>query len=406
MNQKSKGIYYGWWVVAATFTALFGGLSAGFYTVSVFLEPLQATFGWSRTQVSTGFMVSSLLSGLQSPLTGMAVARWGVKRVQMTGALLIVAAMTALSMMTGLFQYYLFMVVLSSGTSFVGTIPCQTIISQWFVKKRGVAMGLIMAGNGTGGMAMIFIAQNALEAWGWRGAYRALAGVVLFVVFPVIACVTRNRPEDMGLEKDGGILPRTPGIAEAVQSGSTFRQAVKTTAFRMVCGLMLLYGMIIGAMTQHAIAMLKYFFVIRPSIFWSLALGISVGGRLVLGNMADRIPKRHLLTACWFFAAMGFVCVLLLRFHQAWVYGFSLCYGLSMGSFVTLVPLFLSEIYGVGHFSRIMGLAHLFLVLGISAGTIIMGRIFDLTGSYVNGVLILLAISTAGFIMNMIIREP
>jgi MFS family permease len=168
MKQASNSIYYGWWVVGATFTALFIGLSSGFYTVSVFLEPLQGAFGWSKTQVSSGFMVASFLSGFQSMMTGFVVARWGVKRVQLTGALIIVVALMALSMMTNLAEYYLFMVILFTGTSFVGTIPCQTLISQWFTRKRGVAMGLIMAGNGTGGMAMIFIAHSALERRVWN----------------------------------------------------------------------------------------------------------------------------------------------------------------------------------------------------------------------------------------------
>jgi MFS family permease len=405
MKQAKKSIYYGWWVVGATFTALFIGLSSGFYTVSVFLEPLQEAFGWSKTQVSSGFMAASFLSGFQSLMTGFFVARWGVKRVQLTGALIIVVALMALSMMTSLAEYYLFMVILFTGTSFVGTIPCQTLISQWFTRKRGVAMGLIMAGNGTGGMAMIFIAHSALEMWGWRSAYRTLAALVLLVVFPVILLVTRNRPEDMGLEKDGDIL----GVDSPCLTGSrpdrSFREAIKTSSFRSVCGLMLLYGMIIGALTQHAIAMLRHFDVERPSAFWSLALGISVGGRLVLGNMADRIPKKILLTLCWICAVLCFFSILLTRKNQIWVYGFSLCYGLSMGSFVTMVPLYISELYGVNHFSKIMGMSHFFLVFGISTGTIVMGRIFDLTGSYLNGVFFLLVISTVGFVVNTLVRE-
>ena len=399
-------IFYGWWVAGATFTALFIGLSSGFYTVSVFLEPLQQAFGWSRTQVSSGFMAASFLSGFQSLMTGFVVSRWGVKRVQLTGSLIIVFALTALSAMNHLAQYYVFMVILFTGTSFVGTIPCQTLISHWFDRKRGVAMGLIMAGNGTGGMAMIFIAQTALTLWGWRWAYRTLAVLVLLVVFPVLLLITRNSPEDMGLEKDGGLFGE--GLAPCTAcapSGRSFREAVKTSSFRTVCGLMLLYGMIIGGMTQHAIAMLRNFGVAKPSVFWSLALGISVAGRLVLGNMADRISKKTLLALCWFTVAIGFASVLLIGIHPAFVFGFSLCYGLSMGSFVTLVPLYLSELFGVNHFSKIMGAAHFFLVSGISTGTIVLGRIFDLTGSYVNGVLFLLAITSAGFILNIVVRK-
>ncbi len=404
LNQR---IFYGWYVVASTFTALFIGLSSGFYTVSVFLEPLQDAFGWTRTQVSSGFMVASFLSGLQSMTTGFALSRWGVKKVQLTGALIIVLALTALSLMNHLVQYFCFMVLLFTGTSFVGTISCQTIISQWFDRKRGVAMGLIMAGNGTGGMAMIFIAQTALSAWGWRWAYRTLAVLVLLVVFPVVLLVTRNRPEDMGLQKDGLVLGVDPVLLNAGRSmGHTYGQALKTGSFRVLCGLMLLYGMVIGSMTQHAIAMLRTLGSTNPSFYWSLALGISVGGRLVLGNMADRISKKILLAVCWLFAGLGFASVLLTGRHPVFALVFSICYGLSMGSFVTLVPLYLGELYGIGHFSKIMGTAHFFLVSGISIGTIVLGRIFDLTGSYVNGIFFLLAITGVGFILNVTVGSP
>ena len=407
VDSSRQKLFYGWYVAASTFTALFIGLSSGFYTVSVFLEPLQDAFGWTRTQVSSGFMIASFLSGFQSMMTGFAVSRWGVKNVQLTGALIIVLALSALSLMNHLFQYFGFMVLLFAGTSFVGTIPCQTIISQWFDKKRGVAMGLIMAGNGTGGMAMIFVAQTALSLWGWRWAYRTLAVLVLLVVFPVVLLVTRNKPEDMGLEKDGVVLGVDPApLNSRSAAGHTYGQALKTDSFRIVCGLMLLYGMVIGSMTQHAIAMLRTFGAANPSVYWSLALGISVGGRLVLGNMADRLPKKKLLALCWLTAALGFASVLLTGRHPVFALVFSVCYGLSMGSFVTLVPLFLGELYGIGHFSKIMGTAHFFLVSGISTGTIVLGRIFDLTGSYVNGIFFLLAITGAGFILNLTVRSP
>jgi MFS family permease len=405
MTPSTGRIYYGWWVAAATFTALFIGLSSGFYTVSVFLEPLQKAFGCSRTQISAGFMAASFVSGFQSLVTGFAVSRWGVKRVQLTGALIIVLAMSCLSMMTRLYEYYLFMMLLFAGTSFVGTIPSQTVISQWFDRKRGAAMGLIMTGNGTGGMAMIFVAQKALDFWGWRTAYRVLAGLVLFVVFPMVLFVTRNRPEDMGLEKDGGRkLTDFQGFLPK-QTGMTFGEALKTPAFRRICGVMILYGMVMGAMTQHAIAMLRSLGIEKPSVFWSLSLGISVGGRLVLGNMADRLPKKVLLGLCWISAAACLLSMLMIRQSHVFVAGFSVCYGLSMGSFVTLVPLFLGELYGVGHFSKIMGMAHFFLVSGISIGTVAMGRVFDLTGSYIGGLAFLLAVCGLGFFLNTTIRD-
>lgn len=407
MKRKTSGIYYGWWVVLSTFTALFVGLSSGFYTVSVFLEPLQEAFGCTRTQVSSGFMIASFFSGFQSITAGFIVHRWGVKKVQLTGAVIIIAALTGLSFMNNIIQYYGLMALLFTGTSLVGTIPCQTIISQWFDRKRGFAMGLIMTGNGTGGMAMIFIAQTALSMGGWRWAYRSLAALVFFIVLPMILFITKNSPEEMGLKKDG-LISEKKHVAENrhEQENSTYSQALRTGPFKTICALMLLYGMVIGSMTQHAIAMLRSFGTANPFIFWSLALGISVGGRLFLGNMADRISKKTLLSFCWLFSFIGFSSVLLTGKSSFFAIVFSILYGLSMGSFVTLIPLYLGELYGIAHFSKIMGTAHFFLVSGISTGAIVLGKTFDLTGNYITGISFLLIATFTGFILNFAMASP
>ncbi len=99
------------------------------------------------------------------------------------------------------------------GLASVSLVPSQTVISHWFEKRRGTAMGIIMTGIGLGGMAMVFIASMMNEAYGWRWAYRFLGILVLAVVVPVILLVIRNRPEDMGLVPDGYPPPTRRALA-------------------------------------------------------------------------------------------------------------------------------------------------------------------------------------------------
>ncbi|HPQ55262.1 MAG TPA: MFS transporter [Spirochaetota bacterium] len=181
MDQKGT-MFYGWWIVAATFVVLFAGLCTGFYTVSVFLEPLQATFSWTKTQVSLGFTIAALLVGLLSPVVGILVAKFGIKKVQMAGALITGAGLLLMGSIQQLWQYYAVYIILAVGLASVGLVPAQTVISYWFEKKRGLAMGIIMTGIGLGGMAMVYVASQIVIAADWRWSYRVLGFIVLGVV--------------------------------------------------------------------------------------------------------------------------------------------------------------------------------------------------------------------------------
>ena len=390
-------MYYGWWIVGAAFISLFGGLCAGFYTVSVFLEPLQAEFGWSRTQLSLGFMFSSLFSGLLSPFTGFLVARYGVRNIQLTGALAVVIAMLSISMMSTLGQYYSLLLLQSAGLSFIGIIPCQTVVSKWFEERRGLAMGIVMAGVGSGGMTMIFVASQALDAFGWRVAYRILACIILFVVFPVILVLMKEKqPTDyddseFSVSNSGSVNTTDTSLSDSFGSITFWQLGL----------LMLLFGMIIGALTQHAIALLSSMNVQNASAYWSLALGVSVIGRLMFGRLADFVSKKYLLVICWILVFISIKMLFYSTVDAFYTILFSATYGLSLGAFITIMPLSIGDYFGVENFSRLLGFVQLFLVVGLAVGTVIMGRTFDVTGSYITGMTILLYIIASGFIVSL-----
>lgn len=393
--EKQGRIYYGWWVTGAAFIALFGGLCAGFYTVSVFLEPLQAAFGWTRTQLSLGFMFSSIFSGLISPLTGFLVARYGVRKIQIIGGVIVVTAMTLVSTMNALWQYYALLILQSAGLSFIGIIPCQTAVAGWFEEKRGLAMGIIMAGVGSGGMVMIFIASQAVNAFGWRWTYRLLAGIVLFIVIPVIIFFMKEKNEA------GPSASGDPSVKNRTSISGAFGSII----FWELGILMLLFGMIIGAMTQHAIALLNSLDAGNPALIWSLALGVSVAGRLLFGRLADRFSKKYLVIICWVLAFISIRLVAGSGGNLVSEIGFSISYGLALGAFITLMPLALGEYFGLEHFSRLLGFVQLFLVIGLAFGTVVMGKTFDMTGSYHTGLRVLSGITLAGLMVSLIMPE-
>lgn len=405
MSGKGR-IYYGWWIVAATFSVLFIGLCSAFYTVSVFLEPLEEAFQWSKTEISLGFTIAALLVGLLSPLVGIAVSKFGVKKVLIFGALVVGAGLVLLSFISRLWQYYSLFIVLAAGIASLGLVPCQTIASHWFEKKRGLAMGIIMTGIGLGGMFMVFLASQAVEAFGWRWAYRILGGMVLCIVLPVIAILIKNKPADIGLEVDGGKAAPGEGCLSAGTVSFTVSQAVKTFSFIVLCAMVIFYSVILGGMTQHAIAMLRNVILNEANLFWSLTLGASVFGRLIFGALADRFPKKILMIIIWCFQLAGLGALFLMQEKGGLVWAFVVFYGMALGAFPTVFPVLLGEGFGVEHFSKLVGLIGLFQILGLSAGSVIPGRIFDTTGSYAGALRILVIVALLGLAVASLIRKP
>lgn len=405
MSGKEK-IYYGWWVVAATFMVLFIGLCSAFYTVSVFLEPLQEAFRWTKTQISLGFTIAALLVGLLSPVVGLAVSRLGVKKVYTFGALAVSAGLLLLSFITQLWQYYALYVLIAAGIASMGLVPSQTIASHWFERKRGLAMGIIMTGIGLGGMFMVFVASQAVESFGWRGAFRLLAGMVFCIVLPVIAILIKNKPADIGLEVDGGTASQEEVRRQAAAVSLTVSQAVKTLLFPVMCAMMVLFSIILGGMTQHAIAMLRSVVLDQANLYWSLALGASVVGRLLFGGLADRFPKKILMIVILVFQLAGVGGLFLMHDQSGMAWSFVVCYGMALGAFPTVFAVLMGEGFGVEHFSKLVGLTGLFQILGLSAGAVIPGRIFDTTGSYVGAIKIMVILAVIAIGVSLFIRKP
>ncbi|MCD6571170.1 MAG: MFS transporter [Deltaproteobacteria bacterium] len=405
MENEGK-IFYGWWIVTAVFIVLFAGLCSGFYTVSVFLEPLQKTFGWSRTEISLGFTIAALLVGLCSPLVGLAVSKLGVKKVLSFGSIVMGLALIMLGFIQQLWQYYALFVVLAVGLACVGLVPCQTIISFWFEKRRGTAMGIIMTGIGLGGMVMVFLTSMAVDAFDWRWAYRLLGAVQFIIVLPVVLVVIKDKPEDIGLKQDG-VSALTASMEESPKGISfTVGEAVKTLPFYLICLLMVFYSVIVGGMTQHAIALLRASGVAEANLFWSLALGASVIGRLLFGALADRFSKKGLIIVTWIFHIIGLGAILFLVHTSSFVWVFVGFYGVALGAFGTLFPLFLGERFGVEHFSKLIGIAGLFQIIGLAGGALLLGKIFDSTGAYTFAVQISIIISVIAAFVTMIVGQP
>ncbi|MCP4606352.1 MAG: MFS transporter [Proteobacteria bacterium] len=401
-----KKIFYGWWIVLATFMVLFIGVGSIFHTVGVVMEPLQETFGWNRTQISMGFTIAAIFVGVLSPVVGIVVSRIGVKRVQIAGVLLIGIGILIMSFMQELWQYYVLFVVVAMGLASISLVPSQTIISNWFDKKRGTAMGIVMTGVGLGGMAMVFLFSILVDSYGLRWAYRIVGLSILVTLLPLVVFIIKNKPEELGLEQDGRPPSNEDKDKSSKEKSITVKEALKTITFYQFCLMVASFTVIAGGMTQHAIALMRGNGIEDANFIWSLTLGISVIGRIMMGALSDKFSRKILTIILWglFISSMG--AILLLSYNKTVVWAFAVIYGFALGGLGPLFPTLLGERFGIEHFSKLVGITGLFNIVGLGTGAIIMGRVYDATASYTIAIQALLAIAILGFLMSVSLGFP
>ena len=235
-------IFYGWIMVALGFVTL--GIAFGvWYSFSVFFLAVIKEFGWSRGAASSIFSVFIISQSLVGLLTGFLQDRFGPRVVIPFGTLILAICLALTSQAQNLWHFYVaYGVFAGAGVSLLGFSSHAAFIPKWFERKRGLALGIAMAGIGFGMLFLIPLVERAITAYGWRVTYLYLAGLVLFVVGPLNALFSRRRPEDLNLLPDGdmpgeAIKPRqntlSLKVVDAEWAGEdwTITKALRTRRF-------------------------------------------------------------------------------------------------------------------------------------------------------------------------------
>lgn len=415
MARSTGELYYGWWIVSACFSILLVTVGIGLYGPPVFLVPLQEHFGWSRAAIAGGSAVAALTAGGLSPLVGFLVDRYGARRVMAVGALVMGTGFCLLGGIQTLWQLYALNVIAAAGIACVAWLPNQTLISKWFNRKRGRAMGITLAGIGFGGLAMPPLASFLIEEFGWRVAFVALGSLVLLIVFTVVLAVVRSRPEDMGLLPDGEAA-NPPGGPEAspranprtiAGEGLSLGESVRTGAFWILCIGHVLWTFGSMAVIGHLPAFLTDQGFERPQAasYLAFAIGLSVFGRMSFGVLADRYSKKWIMSAALLLHALAVLCLFRVDSFGA-LPGFVLLFGMGIGGGAVLVPLLVGECFGLRAFGLVLGVVSIGATLGAATGPVLTGRIFDVTGSYQLAFVLHVVSFTAGAAVFCFLRRP
>lgn len=387
-NPQARRIFYGWWIVTAAFLNLFFVVGVIYYGFPVFYPSFVASLGFTRAQVTQGFLLGFLVIGLPCGLlAGVLIDRIGARSVILSGISFVGIPLVLMGFMTRFWQYELLCAAEVLGYTLAGPIANQVLISQWFRPRRGRAMGYAYLGLGLGGAVSPPLSNLLIRAFGWRHALQAAGTLILLVLFPVGIWITRSSPAELGLLPDGLEDPATRTGEERPNDGALpstgVAAAMRTVNFWLiVLGSTLVLGAI-NAVVQHLILFLRDqgYSAAAASRFLSALLVSSLGGRVLVGYLADRFNKKNTM-ALFYLLLGGAIPLLYVAHHPIAAWTFALTFGFSMGADYMLIPLVTVECFGVASLGKLLAL----IIMGYTAGQWIApwmaGRIFDLYHSY------------------------
>lgn len=380
-------------VAATSFLALFSIVGLALYGLPFFYDFMVRDFGWTRAEVTSGNFYSKLLIG---PLFGFAagwvVDRFGPRRMMMAGILMAGIALIGLSFTTTLAVFYFFYLFNALGYVCGGPLPNQVLISRWFNEARGKAMGFAYLGIGVGGAIAPLLANRLTQQFGWTGALRTLGILLVLIALPMAFFVKESpgtdasQPSTTAPVSIGGVLKRWHFYLLAIGSmcsigavGGTF-QNLK---------LFMTGDLFRGVSVQDAQSTAAYVL--------SLILISSLVGRLLMGWLADRFPKKYVMLLIYLIVACS-IPLLFLASSQPFLYLFAVLFGIGLGGDYMIIPLMAAELFGVKVLGRLMGVVLTADGVAEALAPVIVAKTRDSTGSYAIGFSILIGLAFIGAI--------
>jgi MFS transporter, OFA family, oxalate/formate antiporter len=384
LSFRLDNIFYGWWILLACFVIAIYVAAVIFYGFTAFFDPLVREFGWSYTEVSFALSLRGIEMSLLAPLVGFLVDRYGPRRLALWGVITVSLGLFVLSLTRSLWMFYGGFFLIAFGGGGCSTVVLARVVTNWFRKRIGMALGILNSGFGASGL-LIPVVVYLIDAFGWRQALIILGGGMMVIGVPLVF-VIRDTPEEYGLCPDGRKVERSfEGKLEEDDATEevSFQDAVKHSVFRYLALTEAIRGMAMGAVIVHIMPYLNLLNIPRKTagLIAGLIPVLSILGRFGFGWLADYADKRYIIAGASCLMSLGLFT--LCYVGTGWVMIlFLLLFPPGFGGMITLRGAMLREYFGRMAFGRLIG-----LVMGASAvggiiGPTLAGFIFDATGSY------------------------
>jgi MFS family permease len=373
------------YVTVTAFLSLLAIVGFALYGLPFFYDFMMKEFGWSRTVVTSGNAMSKLIvAPLFGFIAGWIIDRYGPRRMMMAGALMAGAALIGLAFMSSLWMFYFFYVFNALGYVFGGPLPCQVLISRWFDKNRGKAMGIAYLGIGTGGALVPLISAGFEKSFGWHFALCGLGILVIIIAFPMAFFLKEGKTEARMSVKMEQAIP----MKDILKSRNFYLLAIGS-----MCSIAA-----VGGTNQHLKLYLRdlNFSQSEAASVMSLVLFSSLAGRVMMGWLADLFSRKYVMILIYIIVAAAIPLLLLPEFPGR-IYLFAVVFGIGLGGDYMIIPLMAGDLFGIRALGRIMGIVLVADGMAESLSPMMVGQLYDnVSKSYSLGFTVLIIIALAG----------
>ena len=385
MNQPADQRAHQILTVLTAFLSLFAVVGFALYGLPRFYPYYVQELGWTRAQVTSGNAYSKIAVALAFGfIAGKLVDRFGPRRLMLVGIVMAGGALVGLSYVTSMSAFYFFYVFNALGYVFGGPLPNQVLLSRWFDRARGRAMGVAYLGIGVGGALVPLLAFWLTQAYGWRGALRILGYLMIAVSLPCAWFVKEP----------------ARAAAAAAQAVQSLRTILSRPAFYfLMLGSMASIGAVGGTIQNLALylSLDRNFAQVDIDTTLSAILLGSLVGRLTMGWLADRWAKKHVMLLIYSIVAVSIPMVVYAP-TPGWTKVCAFIFGIGLGGDYMIIPLMAAEMYGVAVLGRVMGVVLTADSVAESLVPMIVAGMRDVSGSYANGFMLLLILAAGGAI--------
>jgi MFS family permease len=395
-------------MVAVAFLVDFVAVGFFFYSFGIFYRAIDADFAGATVWVAAGISVSNLIGGLFGPYIGQLLDRRPLKRVMIAGACIVSAGFVALSQTQSLWQYYLVLgTFFAIGLSMMGGMASTKLVANWFMLKRGRALGIATMGVSLSGIVMPPVATWLVEQFGWRGGFQIYAVGILVIVLPLVGLFVITSPEDVGQRPDGDAPDAPPTPLAAADVHWSTRDMLRAANFWAIA---LAFGLAFTCLSAVLIHLPPYaadlgFSGYQAAGVLSASAFAGMLGKPVFGSLVDRGDPR---VAAWasFAAQFAGLALLMSAVSYPTLIGGCVVFGFGMGGIVPLQGAMAGRIFGRLSFGKLMGLMRPVQVPLNMLGVPLAAFIHDRSGSFDAAFSVFLGVYCACAVLVCFVRVP
>jgi sugar phosphate permease len=378
----------GFQVTTTSFTVLFAVVGFALWGLPYYYDFMVQQFGWTRGQVTSGNALSKLVIGpVFGFLAGWLVDKFGPRRLMLAGILMAGVALVGLGSISTLGMFYFFYLINALGYVCGGPLPNQVLLTRWFDRSRGKAMGIAYLGIGLGGAAVPWVSHLLVQHFGWQAALKILGILIVVIAFPM-AFFVKESPNAVAQRE--AVRARAP---QKLLSG-----AFKTPAFYMVavgsmCSIAAVSG--IQQNLKLFLSLDRHYSQVQTTRVISMILACSIIGRLLMGWLADLLPKKYVMLMIYVLVAAA-IPFLFAGGGVNTLYIFAFVFGIALGGDYMIIPLMTAEIFNMEILGRLLGVILTADGVAEAVSPWWVSHLRDTTGTYTTGFIVLIGIALLG----------